>query len=428
MRIGLTFNLRSSPQERAAAGAWTDDAEEEFDSPETIAALAAALRELGHEVDLLGDGESLLRRLLAGPRPDLVFNFAEGSGASRTREARVPAVLEMLGIPYTGSDPLTLAVTLDKECAKRLVRGASIATPDWLVIDDEPENFRDRLSTMPLPVIVKPAYEGSSKGIHSASLVEDSDRLFDTVEQSIATYRQPILVEEFIDGDELTVGVLGNKPREVFGIMRVVPIEHEGPFVYSLEVKRDWERRVRYECPARLSPSDTRTVEKAALAVWKTLGCQDLRANRLPAAQSRGVLFGSQPAARLEPAIERPRADGRGARDRISRPDRPDRRGGHASARRQAAAIALFGMSAAGFWCRVSARSFDSARAGRSSKPGRCFLFLTANAIEPPTCAAPYCTGRLRLPVAPRAFFTDPRPLTCRRWSSRFSVPQQPKG
>ncbi len=274
MRIGLTFDVRSAASDRSA-GVWTDDDEEEFDSPATIESLASALRELGHDVDLLGDGEPMLRRLLDGPRPDLVFNFAEGAGASRSREARVPAVLEMLGIPYTGSDPLTLAVTLDKQCAKRLVRGAGIATPDWLVVEDEVENFRDRLATLPLPVIIKPAYEGSSKGIHSASLVEDYDRLFEVVEQLAGAYRQPILVEEFIDGEELTVGVIGNKPRDVFGIMRVVPVNHEGPFIYSLEVKRDWEQRVRYECPARLSAIDMRAVEKAALAVWKTLDCQD---------------------------------------------------------------------------------------------------------------------------------------------------------
>src|SRR5690242_3947353 len=97
--------------EKAAAGATllrTDDAEEEFDSPATIQALADTLGSLGHEVELLGEGEPLMRRLLDGPRPDLVFNIAEGRGVSRSREARVPAILESLGIPYTGSDPLTL--------------------------------------------------------------------------------------------------------------------------------------------------------------------------------------------------------------------------------------------------------------------------------------------------------------------------------
>jgi D-alanine-D-alanine ligase len=278
MKIGLTFNVRSasSSDNGAVDPHWPDDAEEEFDSPETIEALAAAMRELGHEVELLGDGEPMLRRLLAGSRPDLVFNFAEGTGTGRSREARVPAVLEMLGIPYTGSDPLTLAVTLDKECAKRLVRSAGVATPDWLIVDGRTDDNRDRLLTLPLPVIVKPAFEGSSKGIHSANLIDDSTRLVETVEEIVEAYRQPVLVEEFIDGDELTVGIVGNQPREPLGIMRVVPVDRAGPFVYSLEVKRDWERLVRYECPAKLSPGDTRAVNLAAQTVWKTLGCRDL--------------------------------------------------------------------------------------------------------------------------------------------------------
>jgi D-alanine-D-alanine ligase len=278
MRIGLTFNVRSGSADGNGVVDLNrpDDAEEEFDSPETIESLAAAIRELGHEVELLGDGEPMLRRLLGGRRPDLVFNFAEGTGTSRSREARVPAVLEMLGIPYTGSDPLTLAVTLDKECAKRLVRSAGVATPDWLVIDGEVEDFSNRLLALPLPVIVKPAFEGSSKGIHAANLVEDADQLVGTVGEILDAYRQPVLVEEFIDGDELTVGVIGNRPQQPFGIMRVRPINRSGPFVYSLDVKRNWEGLVRYECPAELSPGDTRAMSAAAMNVWKTLGCRDL--------------------------------------------------------------------------------------------------------------------------------------------------------
>lgn len=278
MKIGLTFNVRS-----AAAGGngavdlhSPDDAEEEFDSPETIEALAAAIRELGHEVELLGDGEPMLLRLLSGHKPDLVFNFAEGTGTSRSREARVPAVLEMLGIPYTGSDPLTLAVTLDKECAKRLVRSVGVPTPDWLVVDGEVEDFRDGLMALPLPVIVKPAFEGSSKGIHDANLLDDSDDLVQSVGEILDAYRQPVLVEEFIDGDELTVGIIGNRPQQPLGIMRVLPVERGRPFVYSLEVKRDWERLVKYECPAKLSAADTRAVTAAALSVWKALGCRDI--------------------------------------------------------------------------------------------------------------------------------------------------------
>ena len=127
MRIGITYDLKADGLAMGETGGqFPDDWQEEFDSPATIEAIAAALRDLGHEVDLLGDGRELLERLLADP-PDFVFNLAEGQGVSRSREARVPGVLEMLGIPYTGSDPMTLAVTLDKDCAKRLVQAAGVA-------------------------------------------------------------------------------------------------------------------------------------------------------------------------------------------------------------------------------------------------------------------------------------------------------------
>ena len=273
MRIGLTFDVKGSSADDEPH---FDDEEEEFDSPETIIALQSALQDLGHQVQLLGDGEEMLQRLLNGPQPDLVLNIAEGRGIGRSREARVPAVLEMLGIPHTGSDPLTLAVTLDKDCAKRLVRDAGLATPDWVLVEADVDDVAERLARLPMPVIVKPAFEGSSKGVLSTSLVHDRAELLDTVARLRQSYRQPILVEEFIDGDELTVGILGNDPAEVLGVMRVLPNDTTTPFVYSLEVKRDWRRRVRYECPAKLSAGDSESVARAALNVWKTLGCRDV--------------------------------------------------------------------------------------------------------------------------------------------------------
>lgn len=274
MRIGLTFDVKC-----VAGGECSlpvGDEEEEFDSPETIASLQTVLEGLGHDVLLLGDGEEMLRRLLDGPRPDLVLNIAEGRGASRSREARVPAVLEMLGIPHTGSDPLTLAVTLDKDCAKRLVRDAGVATPRWVLIEGDVDESAEDLIALPLPAIVKPAFEGSSKGVLSTSLVHGRNELFDAIARLRESYRQPLLVEEFIDGDELTVGLVGNTPTDVVGIMRVLPNDTTTPFVYSLEIKRDWQRQVRYECPARLSESDTEAVRCAALAAWKALGCRDV--------------------------------------------------------------------------------------------------------------------------------------------------------
>ncbi len=149
-----------------------------------------------------------------------MLNIAEGSGQLRSRESRVPAVLEMLGIPHTGSDPLTLAVTLDKDCAKRLVASAGVATPRWVLFQGELAAVAAELAELTLPVFVKPAFEGSSKGILASSVIDNLSDLHATLSQMYAVYRQPVLIEEFIDGDELTVGVLGNDPPEVLGIMR----------------------------------------------------------------------------------------------------------------------------------------------------------------------------------------------------------------
>ncbi len=290
MRIGLTFNLRlaDSADERRnldcnrlrGAGHLAlplDDADEEFDSPETIQALAGAIEAAGHEVQLLGCGEPMLRRLLDGPQPDLVWNTAEGCSTVRSREAQVPAVLEMLGIPYTGSDPLTLAATLDKDCAKRLVSASGVATPRWVSFQGDWGPLEPGLADLQFPVFVKPAFEGSSKGILRASVIDDQVSLTSAAEQLFDVYRQPVLIEEFIDGDELTVGLVGNQPVEVLGVMRVLPKRSScGPFVYSLEAKRDWRRQLRYECPAQLQPADERAVRQSALACWQALGCRDL--------------------------------------------------------------------------------------------------------------------------------------------------------
>jgi D-alanine-D-alanine ligase len=266
MKIGLCFDLKSdsAPPDNAP-----DDSQEEFDSPLTLEAIAAALKQLGHEVTLLGDGREFLSRVLADP-PDLVFNIAEGFGISRNREARVPAVLEMLGIPFTGSDPLTLAATLDKDVARRVVASYGVLVPAGFVVAPE-----DNLATLPpleVPHIVKPAWEGSSKGIRGKCVVDSTDELRTAVIQR-RNQNQPLLVEEFIAGEEITVGVLGNTPPRVLGVLRVVPVQPEARFVYSLEVKRDYAARVRYESPP---PGTLPVVEEAALLAYRALGCRDI--------------------------------------------------------------------------------------------------------------------------------------------------------
>jgi len=273
MRIGITYDLKA--KEPAQLGL-PDDFQEEFDSPVTIEAIASVLRELGHEVTKLGNGRGLLKQLLANP-PELVFNFAEGQGIGRSREARVPAVLEMLDIPYTGSDPLTLAVTLDKDCAKRLVSSRGVKVPAGVVLSPEEvvvENGSIRPSLF--PAIVKPAWEGSSKGIRQHCLVDEPHQLGPIAQEMLEAYRQPILIEQFIEGDELTIGIIGNERPRVLGIMRVLPVQPTKRFVYSLEVKRDYLREVRYECPARLSSKDYQAVEQAALTAFAAFGCRDV--------------------------------------------------------------------------------------------------------------------------------------------------------
>src|SRR5262249_27628506 len=161
--------LKSDPDAGDSAG--PDDLLEEFDSPVTIEAIARAITAAGHQVEKLGNGRELLTRLLADP-PHFVFNLAEGRGHARSREARRPAVLEMLDIPFSGSDPLALAASLDKDVAKRLVAASGVQIPGHVLVTDRnalPSRGYDQLA---FPVLLKPAWEGSSKGIRECCLVE----------------------------------------------------------------------------------------------------------------------------------------------------------------------------------------------------------------------------------------------------------------
>ena len=274
MKIGITYDLKSSgPLDPSLP----DDFQEEFDSPHTIEAIAAVLRGLGHQVVLLGDNRAFLEKILADP-PDFVFNFAEGTGVSRAREARVPAVLEMLGIPFTGSDPLTMALTLDKDCAKTIVAAAGVPVPKSVLLAPEHTlgDLGPAIAALTFPLVVKPAWEGSSKGIRDKCLVKTVAELAGVVGPLRKDHRQPILLEEYIEGDELTVGVYGNSPPRILGIMRVVPRFPVEQFIYSLEIKRDYRRLVKYECPAPLPPEVTARVEKATHAAFTALGCRDI--------------------------------------------------------------------------------------------------------------------------------------------------------
>jgi D-alanine-D-alanine ligase len=271
MRIGLSYDLKSAvPLDKAAP----EDALEEYDSRETVEAIAAAITAAGHSVVMLGGGGEFLDNIRREP-VDIVFNIAEGRGSSRSRESQVPAVLEMLGIPYTGSDSHCLTVCLDKPLAKKLVAAEGVATPQWQIVNDEEELDKVSFEHFPFPAIVKPAYEGSSKGIRLTSVVDNVGGLTTEVSRLLEAYRQPVMVEEFISGDEVTVGIIGNSPPRVVGMMGIVPRKREGHFIYSLEVKRDYLNLVDYECPPQLADEIKERLALASLKVFKVLGCRD---------------------------------------------------------------------------------------------------------------------------------------------------------
>ena len=272
MRIGIAYNVREESPGRQGL---PEDFDEEFDSPATIDAIAGALEVAGHQVSRLGFGRKLLGSLLDDP-PDMVFNIAEGL-EGRNRESQIPALLEMLSIPYTGSDPLSLGLTLDKDLSKRVVASRGLPTPPHITVGGgRPIEKRD-LEGMTFPLIVKPACEGSSKGIRLNSRAGSVEEVNLQVRRLFETYGGPVLVEEFLDGDEFTVGIIGNDPPAVLGAMmirhRTLPPQD---FLYSLEVKRDWENQVEYLCPPPISGNLLSEISELALGVYDALGCRDV--------------------------------------------------------------------------------------------------------------------------------------------------------
>lgn len=193
----------------------------EFDSPHTIATLRDAIAVHGHEVMLVEANEDAYERLRTSG-VDLVFNVAEGiRGADR--EAQIPAMLEMLGIPYTGSGPLSLALCLHKGKTKEILSWHGIPTPVFQVLTHPDEPLSPALT---FPLIVKLLHEGSSMGLSYNSVVETLPALVDRVTHLMHTYAQPVLVEQFIDGREFTVPILGNAPPRT---LPVIEVQFKGP-------------------------------------------------------------------------------------------------------------------------------------------------------------------------------------------------------
>ncbi len=273
LTVGIAFDLRQDYEALAQGG--PDDRLEEYDAESTVQAIAAAIAQAGHRPVLLGNGERLLRALMApGPRPDLVFNFAEGFG-TRSREAHVPALLELLRVPFTHSDPLALAVSLEKAMCKRLVGSFGVPTPRFAVIERVQDLERLELA---FPLIAKPLWEGSSMGIRSTSRVDDAAALEREVRRQLEDYGEPVLVEEFASGPEFTVGITGTgAAARLIGVMEIQPVAGAADdFVYSLEVKRNFERDVRYVAPPARPAEMVNAVAEVALAAYRALGCRDL--------------------------------------------------------------------------------------------------------------------------------------------------------
>jgi len=250
-----------------------EDSEAEYDSPSTLQAIREAIASWGHEViDLEANQE--LPTVLAVTPLDLVFNVAEG-WKGRNREAQVPSLLELLDIPYTGSDPATLSLALDKALAKKIVRQHGIHTPNFQLFTTGKERLNREFTEFPL--MVKPVAEGSSKGVVSKSVVQNEAELREVVRELVSKYQQPALVEEYIRGREFTVGLLGERRPRVLPPMEIVFVDTDDPNpVYSFQHKLDWNDRIRYEVPAKLEPGQTEKLRTAARGAFMALGCRDV--------------------------------------------------------------------------------------------------------------------------------------------------------
>lgn len=268
------------------------DAWDDLDAPATVEAICAALEAGGHRASFL-EGNLSLVEALPRLKPDICFNICEGHWGD-SRESHVPAILEMLRIPYTGSGVLTQALALDKPMTKRVLRFHDLPSPAFQVFEraDEPLD-----ADLRFPLFVKPSREGTGMGVSAHSIVNDETELRAELTAQLARYRQPILVERFIRGREVTVGVIGNlRPpvarrmpddslarRVMHGLRFLPPLEvdftrypaSEGG-VYTNRMKTEWAGDFRYLCPAPLEPQLVQQLNWLTAAVFRVTGCVDV--------------------------------------------------------------------------------------------------------------------------------------------------------
>jgi D-alanine-D-alanine ligase len=275
MLIGLTYDLR---QDYLDAG-FSEEETAEFDRPDTIEAIEYVLRQMGHETDRIGRVTTLVERLARGDRWDMVFNIAEGLHGIG-REAQVPALLDAYEVPYTFSDPLVCALTLHKGMAKRIVRDLGLPTANFTVVEHESAvssmaqaSCLCESNQLQFPLFAKPVAEGTSKGITRDSKIKSPDQLARTCCALLQQFKQPVLVEEYLPGREVTVGIVGTgNEAMVVGVMEVLLLhgaEQEG---YSYQNKKNWEDKITYQLVKGALRDEA---ESLALAAWRGLGCRD---------------------------------------------------------------------------------------------------------------------------------------------------------
>ena len=256
-----------------------DDEFAEWDSAETIDAVARALARYGTVIRLEATDDFPQR--LRDERPDIVFNIAEGLRGPN-REAHVPAICEFYGVPYSGSDPFTLSLCLDKARTKEILRAHDVPTADWQLVRSAGDLDAIDAGALRAPLFAKPVHEGSSKGITERNFVSTIEQLAPIVLDLLERYQQPVLVERFLSGAEFTCGVLGNGVE-----LRVLPLVGmnfrslpEGALpIYGFEAKWLWDRPDEpldiFECPARVDDALRSEVEDVVRRTFTALGCRD---------------------------------------------------------------------------------------------------------------------------------------------------------
>jgi D-alanine-D-alanine ligase len=286
LHVALVFTSKKKAQEvsvvRRPDGLLVDDDEPpdllaEYDTEETISAVEAALSRRYRVTRVEGDARAYAR--LRKLQPDLVFNISEGF-AGPNRESHIPVLCEILGLPYTGSDALTLGICLNKARAKEIMAFHRIPTPRFEVV--MPGASAAMLASFRLPAIVKPLREGSSMGIRNNSLAGTRANLRARVREIHRAYHQPALVEEFLPGREFTVGVLGNAPA--YEILPLVEINHrvlpEGAnHIYGYEAKWLWDDPAKplpiLICPAKISAALSKRIRSLVVRSLDILGIRD---------------------------------------------------------------------------------------------------------------------------------------------------------